>query len=201
MNFIKKAYHKIVPIRAREKIRVMKLFFVNKEEYNNMHFNRKHKTCYGKKNKDKRFFVIRRDCRSTGLLSCYVHFLGHLVEMNDKIEKGKIIPVIDMYTQHFALVHNKEDGAFKKNAWNYYFEPISKYTMEEVLESKNVILSYGYLTKGARPFVMGNRFDKKTLTSVLPVHNKYFHIKPELLRKFEKTKRDLFPKKKYLEQS
>ena len=55
------------------------------------------------------------------------------------------IPVVDM--KNFSTKYNelnKIKNTF--NSWNYYFEPISKYSLEEVYESKSVIISTGVPT-------------------------------------------------------
>ena len=50
------------------------------------------------------------------------------------------IPVVDML--NFPTIYNEKnkiDGTL--NAWEYYFEPVSRYSLEEVYKSKNVLIT------------------------------------------------------------
>lgn len=93
---------------------------------------------YGNQNRDQTIYVIRPNSEDgiQGLMSLLIQTLRKL-EYADK--KG-LIPFIDFYnfkTQYY-------DG--KTNAWENFFKPVSKLSLQEVYKSKNVILS------GATPF-------------------------------------------------
>ena len=105
---------------------------------------------------------------------------------------------MDMFTEHFDLIHNVDDGIKKINAWDYYFKPFSDYSMKDVLESKHVTLSYGFLVKEARPFVKDYDFNRDIVERTLPVHNRYFHLKDDLKLKFEEDAKKIFAGKRVL---
>jgi len=90
---------------------------------------------FGKLNEDKIFYVIKRT-PGTGMFSNITFILNHL-----KIcKKYGFIPVIDM--KNFSTIYN-ERIKFKNNlnAWNYYFDNLNEYSLEEVYKSKNVLIT------------------------------------------------------------
>ena len=90
---------------------------------------------FGNKNKNKIFYVIRRS-PGAGLFSNVIYVLNHL----SLIEKTNFIPIIDM--ENFTTIYNEKNKVEKTfNAWEYYFEKINKYTLKEVYQSQNVILT------------------------------------------------------------
>ena len=55
-------------------------------------------------------------------------------------KKHNFIPVVDM--KNFVSIYNDDSILLKEsNSWNYYFEKISKYELEEVYNSHKVIIS------------------------------------------------------------
>ena len=90
---------------------------------------------FGELNKDKTFYVIKRT-PGTGLFSNVVFVLNHLAES----KKFNYIPIIDM--QNYLTVYNELNKIRKtNNAWEYYFKQPSKFTLEEVYKSHNVIIT------------------------------------------------------------
>lgn len=90
---------------------------------------------FGDLNKDKIFYVIKRS-PGTGLFSNVTFVLNHL-----KIcQKNNFIPIVDM--ENFKTIYN-ENKKIKKtyNAWEYYFEKLNKFSLEEVYNSKNVLIT------------------------------------------------------------
>ena len=89
---------------------------------------------YGELNKDKTFYVIKRT-PGTGLFSNVVFVLNHLLIAN----KYNFIPVVDM--QNFKTIYNEKKLIKKnENAWNYFFENVSNYSLDEVYKSNKVII-------------------------------------------------------------
>ena len=90
---------------------------------------------FGELNEDKIFYVIKRS-PGTGLFSNVTFVLNHL-----KIcEKNNFIPVIDM--DNFKTIYNeKKKIKNTNNAWEYYFEKLNKFSLEEVYKSKNVLIT------------------------------------------------------------
>ena len=98
---------------------------------------------FGEKNKDLVFYVIWRDNYGSGFFSNFAFVICHLIVA----KRLGYIPLIDF--QNFKTLYNEDDeinGSL--NAWNYYFEPVSKYKLEVVYESKNVFFCDGNYPKG-----------------------------------------------------
>ena len=90
---------------------------------------------FGELNNDKIFYVIKRT-PGTGMFSNITFILNHL-----KITKNfKFIPIIDM--KNFPTIYN-ESPIFRNNInpWNYYFENLNRFTLDEVYQSKNVLIT------------------------------------------------------------
>lgn len=100
---------------------------------------------YGELFPDRTFYVIRLYPPATGYLGNYNYILGY---MRYAYQKGWI-PIVDMY--HYDTIyslHNIEQD-YPKDVWGMFFEqpwdPVHKrrYTLDEVYQSKNVVLSCG----------------------------------------------------------
>jgi hypothetical protein len=92
---------------------------------------------FGPKHPDKHFYVIRRQPPGGGLMSNYLHVIGHInIAINNRM-----IPVVDM--QNYRTFYNEEQPVNDSlNPWEYYFEqPFPEYKLNDVYTSKNVILS------------------------------------------------------------
>ena len=92
---------------------------------------------FGPKNKDKIFYIIQR-AGGGGMFSNLNYVLHHLL-ISDKLG---FVPVVDM--ENYKTFYNENiniNGT--KNSWNYYFEPVSKYSLKEVYSSKQVIITDG----------------------------------------------------------
>lgn len=90
------------------------------------------KTCYGKLNPDKTYFIVKPDYQDCveGLLSLVYR---QVLYINYALSQG-FIPFVDWkrYKTQYS------DG---NNAWEYFFKQPSNVTEEEVYSSKNVYLS------------------------------------------------------------
>ena len=129
LNYLrKKLYAKLTLARQSWKT---KNNYSNKYKFNHLKLEYR---SYGKKNPSKYFYIIKR-APGAGFFS-NLNFVIHHLLICDNL---KMIPVIDMENfQNFYNCKNKIRGTF--NSWNYYFKPVSKYTLEEVYKSKNVII-------------------------------------------------------------
>lgn len=98
---------------------------------------------FGKKNPDKTFYVIWLDHRGSGFFSNVSSVLCHLKIATD----NGMTPVIDF--KNFPTLYN-EKGKINNtfNSWEYYFAPVSIYSLDEVYHSKNVFFSSGLYPKG-----------------------------------------------------
>ncbi len=90
---------------------------------------------FGDLNQDKIFYLIKRS-PGTGMFSNVTFILNHL-----KIcRKFDFIPIIDM--ENFKTIYNeKVKIKNNNNAWNYYFENLNSYTLNEVYKSKYVLVT------------------------------------------------------------
>lgn len=79
------------------------------------------------------YYVISCNVGRVGLFS-YVNLI--LSKINSAVREGWI-PVVDM--QSHASTYLEERYIHQKNAWDYYFEQPGRVSLEEALESKNVI--------------------------------------------------------------
>jgi len=129
---------------------------------------------FGKKNKNKTFYIIKKDFNPNGLFSNLTFVLDHI---NYSIKK-KTIPIIDM--QNYHTVYNEREKIFgTNNSWNYYFLPLNKYKLNEVYQSKKVIFS------------TNKRISNKLVNESLELKKilkKYIKIKPQIIKSFKKIK-------------
>lgn len=98
---------------------------------------RQRRVSYGNENADKTFYVIRRAQCQCGLFSYVTTCLGGI---NYAINKG-FIPVIDMQNEVNTYLQPNLVG--KENSWEYFFEQPVGYTLQDIGNSQNIILSDG----------------------------------------------------------
>ena len=90
---------------------------------------------FGELNKDKIFYVIKRT-PGTGFFSNITFVLNHI----SLSEKLGFIPIIDM--ENYKTIYNEKikiKNTF--NAWEYYFNKLNTFNLDEVYKSKNVIIT------------------------------------------------------------
>ena len=93
---------------------------------------------FGDANPDRVFYVIWRDSLGSGFFSNFTQVLSHILHA----EGLKMTPVVDF--ENFRTLYNIDEpvgGA--RNAWEYYFAPVSPYSLSEVYRSKNVLFCSG----------------------------------------------------------
>ncbi len=142
---------------------------------------------FGNKNPYKKFYVIQR-YKGGGMFSNLVYVIHHIkiaLEMD-------CIPIIDM--DNFPTKYN-EKKKFKStsNAWEYYFKPINNYKLEDVYNSKFVIIVDGKTRKN-KEFDSFNNLNNQHFK----IFKKYIKIKKDILSKAHKFEIDNFYKKKVL---
>ena len=136
-KIILKKQHKAVPISLPKKkalpINSPKKYVSTliKNKFNELNLQYE---SYGKKNPNKFFYIIRRT-PGAGFFS-NLNFVVHNLFICDQL---KMIPVIDM-KNYPTLFNCKVKINNSRNSWNYFFENTSKYSLDEVYKSKNVIL-------------------------------------------------------------
>ena len=147
---------------------------------------REKRTTYGNQNEDKIFFIIRRAKCKVGLFSLVMTNMG-LVKY--ALDKG-YIPVIDMQSSQNTYL--EEDQVGKANSWEFYFEQPCGYSLEDIRNSKNIILSSGLI--GKKNFfpdheMIRNPAEYKMWRKLFAEH---FHIKGSIIKEMEQIKRELF---------
>jgi hypothetical protein len=98
---------------------------------------------FGPENPGKIFYVIWREKGQTGLFSIVTSTLCHL----HIARQLGMVPVVDM--EHFRSLYNEDhpvEGTY--NSWEYYFKPVSPYSLEEVYNSKTVAFCDGRYPSG-----------------------------------------------------
>lgn len=114
----------------------MELFILGREK----------KVSFGNKNPDKVFFVLRpyyymeKNEFMTSASNLLFHYYRNLQHLSHALDNGWI-PVVDW--QNYGPFAHGEDYPINgtTNCWEYFWNQPSEYTLEEVYQSKNVILS------------------------------------------------------------
>lgn len=142
---------------------------------------------YGLANPDKTFYVIRNDVKGIGLMAYYLSAIGRV----EYALQNNYIPVVDMC--NYPNPYLEDDLVGKVNSWEFYFKQVSEYTLDEVYNSKNVILSELGTSETGSP--------RKMYAELSITPQKYWGITGEILRLNSKvnrlldiTQKELFPK-------
>ena len=128
--------------------------------------------CFGDLNPDKVFYVIKSPIASSGLVK-FISFLLFFVWVADEKKQLKVIPVLDTA---IAGDNNQFNDGQYKDVWGMFFEPVTKYSLEEVYNSKNVIIGKeGKM--GADPYLMYVEYH----SNVGPLMKRYLKLKKDIL--------------------
>ena len=124
LNIFLSRYKKIWPF----------LFKINQIVFN--WNDREHHKRFGKLNQDVKFYVMRSSGTFIGILSYYLGALDTLC----MCERENLVLIVDFLNYK---TQNSVDFPINGtcNAWEYYFEQPCKYTLDEVYQSRNVVLS------------------------------------------------------------
>lgn len=131
---------------------------------------------FGEKNSDKVFYVIYRTPYEAGFFSNFMHVIFHL----KLIEGTNLIPIVDF--QNFKTFYNNEAPIYgTENSWEYYFEQLSPYSLDEVYKSKHVLFCGGQFPHKS--------YNEATPEEICYYYNKVFRVKKhvsEILAHYEK---------------
>ena len=101
-------------------------------------FFSEHRKQFGDTNENIEIYIIRRKPPGGGLFSNVNHVLQGLIYAKEM----KMYPVVDMknYATEYSQIYGFNG---EKNAWEYFFNPVSNISLTDSYKSKNVILSEG----------------------------------------------------------
>jgi hypothetical protein len=134
---------------------------------------------FGKKNSDKIFYVIWLDRYGSGFFSNVSSVLCHLKIAED----NNMIPVIDF--QNFPTLYNEKGGVNGKyNSWEYYFQPVSKYHLEDVYQSKNIIF-------GSGTYPEGMSYNITEIAGLSSIYSKYIVLQKDIVKKIDEYTRQI----------
>ena len=141
----------------------------------------------GKLNPDKVFYVIRR-YPGTGIFSNLAYVVNHIQVAN----RMGFIPIVDM--QNFPSIYNENKKIFNTlNSWEYFFEQLTDYNLDEVYKSKNIIIT-------DNKFYRDEEFKNRITASnnLIKILNDKIKIKKTKLKTIHYLKNRLFNGKKIL---
>ena len=178
-SFLKKLYRKIAFPKEQEPIVDRSVDF-NKIQVNLIRSK-------GELNKDKIFYVIQRN-PGKGFFSNVAFVTNHIKVALD----NGFIPIVDM--ENFVTWYNENNKILKtNNAWEYYFEQISNFSLKDVYNSKNIILTNRNFYRSSG-FLDSINEDKELKN----IFQKYILIKKNKLKVIHYLRKKLFEKKKIL---
>jgi len=136
------------------------------------------------------FYIIRRNPPGAGFFSNYFYVLSHIIYSL----QNNWIPVIDM--MNYGTLYSEKDPINTTcNAWEYYFNQPTQFSIDDAYSSNNYILSSGnYFNEMGVPVFSINKghITSQMVTNLTPVIEKYITIKMEILQEVQKFVSDLF---------
>lgn len=123
---------------------------------------------------------------------CIAQFFISLPFINYAIRK-KYIPVIDLSKTYLPLIQTEDR---KENPWEYYYEqPVKQYTLEEVYQSRHVIIMADSVFKVKMP-VWNKMFptNESDLRHWNQIISSYVRLNSELERRVEAEQKKIFKK-------
>lgn len=135
---------------------------------NEIHTNPKfyYKT-FGNLHPDLLFYVIQRS-PGAGFFSNFIFVLNHI----EYAEKIGAIPIIDF--KNFPNLYNESND----NSWEYYFKPLNHFNLNEIYNSKNVLIS-----DSSWPKLFPTSITNETI--ILKIYKKYIKIDEQLINECE----------------
>ena len=145
---------------------------------------------YGEENPDKTMILIKSHIGHEGIAGVLRYVLNKLEVI--KKTGQELYPVVDLGIYGEVNQFSSGDG---RNVWDMYFEPVSEFSVEDVYNSKNVLLAYdGMKTKN--PYL----YEQDILADYPGLIKKYLHIKQDVIDFCEKQVAKVVPDgvKKYI---
>lgn len=146
-------------------------------------FWRRKETCFGGKNPDKKFMLIRFPIYSSGLGDVIRFCMTKIAAV--EYRKLDYIPVIDLSVPD---IWNSFSGGRIENVWEDFFEPLNEYRPEEVLQSRHVLLCDDKMD-AFNPYMMEQYHDSGHMRAV---YKKYLRLNRELRSYIEPLRKRFF---------
>ena len=142
----------------------------------------------GELNPHKVFYIIRR-YPGTGLFSNLAYVINHIQIAN----RMGFVPIVDM--KNYPTVYNEKKKIFGTyNSWEYYFEKLNNFDLDEVYKSKNIIMT-------DNKFYRDKEFKNKITSSksLLEIARNQIKIKKPKLKTIDFLKKKCSMVKEFLE--
>jgi len=118
-----------------------------------------------------KFFIIQQEGSGRGLFSLLSSVLCYL----DFAEKNSLMPVVDF--ENYKCIYNEENEINgTKNSFEYYFEPVSPYSLKHVYNSQNFLVS-------GSGYPEGYDYTIANIPGLFSVFSKYIRIRNEVSTK------------------
>ena len=141
----------------------------------------------GKLNPEKNFYVIQRH-PGYGIFSNLTFVINHI---KIALDMG-FIPIVDM--ENFTTIYNEKKKIFNTfNSWEYYYEQISPFKLDEVYKSKNIIITDNIFYSN-----LDFKYNITEKDELLNIFHKYIKIKQNKFKTIKYLKRKLFKNQKIL---
>ena len=141
----------------------------------------------GSLNPEKNFYIIQRH-PGYGIFSNLTFVINHI---KIALDMG-FIPIVDM--ENYTTIYNENKKIFNTlNSWEYYYDQISSYNLDEVYKSKNIIITDNFFYSNVD--FKYNITDSKELLDIFHNHIK---IKKNKLKAIKFLKKKLFKNEKIL---
>ncbi len=168
-------------------------FMINRESIESMTYNSQQimnglywlteKVSYGEENPDRTFVLIKSHLGHEGIAGVLRYVLNKLEVI--RATGRDLEPVVDLGI--FGEVNQFCRGT-GQDVWNMFFEPVSRYTVRDVYNSKNVLLAFdGMKTKN--PYL----YEQDILSDYPGLIQKYLRFKKETLQYCEDQMKKIIP--------
>lgn len=148
---------------------------------------------YGEKNQDKTF-VILSPFPMCGIYSSILLNLPYI----ECIKHSGYYPIMDFQNYYSDMIQDESNKGIE-NAWTYYYKQIGDYKLEDVYQSKNVILEWNRLKRIKIP--EWNKMlpmNKKELVRWNKVVCDNIYLKDQISEQIKKIKETLFKNRRVL---
>lgn len=145
----------------------------------------------GTEHKDKTFYVIGYDSGWCGIMRIIIQSLNHL----EYADKHGYIPIVDF--QNFYNQYLDENSFGKENAWEYFLEQPTQYSLNDIKNSKNVIYSRNMLSPSKEINIFyRDLFEKNRIAYLRSLFGKYIHFNKKTKNYIEEKYNSIIENKK-----